>query len=151
MDQYTEAPRSVLHCFGTDEKEHSETVEGVMSNLILGAIVSTRQALEGKIDSFSIELNFVRVDVCKVINKTREIEAKVVIQSPDTKELQATVRALIDKTKQLDDHLEDSEDGAGGCNLCFIIFSKGQEGSSLEAFLESWLQSIVDSSNLSAS
>ncbi|KAJ1124363.1 hypothetical protein NDU88_002824 [Pleurodeles waltl] len=99
--------------------------------------------IQTKIVSMTIDVNLLRTDLRKVVERSMEAEAKVTGLGKEVSMLQTAVAALKTHSTCLEAHMEDTERRARRSNLRFVGLPVGVEGRAPEAFLEDWIRTTL--------
>ncbi|KAJ1129933.1 hypothetical protein NDU88_008293 [Pleurodeles waltl] len=116
-----------------EERSNQEPASQSLANSeILAAIWGTREALESKMDLIVINVNKVRLDLCKVPEGVSGTEKSISTLQQEVKTLQTTVADLRSKTAHMEERLENAEGCSRHNNISLIGFPEQGGGPSVE-------------------
>ncbi|KAJ1122584.1 hypothetical protein NDU88_001070 [Pleurodeles waltl] len=115
------------------------TVEDLSLSDLLNAIEGSRSDMVAKIDSVAIEVNLLRTNIRKVVERVTTTEGHVENLQPEVAGVRDTVSSLQKLTFRLEEHIEDAKGRSQRNNLCFMAFPENAKGQSAELFLEEWI------------
>ncbi|KAJ1207737.1 hypothetical protein NDU88_003127 [Pleurodeles waltl] len=147
MDQFT-APSASGGLQSAEGEAQRGTIKPSGAQTLV-AIEASGLVLQAKIEAIALDANLLRTDLCKVAERSLETESQVTEMQEDVSHLKATVMALETHSSKMEAWLEDAEGRSYRCNLRFLGFPEGAEGSKPEVFLDKWIVKALLSANLS--
>ena len=89
-----------------------------------------------KIDAVAIDVNLLRMDLRKAVDRVTEAEGSVLELKQEVKDLKETVSKLSKMSDLLENRAEDAEGRSRSNFLCFVEFPERVAGQSAKLFLE---------------
>ncbi|KAJ1146641.1 hypothetical protein NDU88_012905 [Pleurodeles waltl] len=149
MEQYSTPvaqPQQLAGLEGSGDAAGAPLSAGELSRAELPvAIQDSQVALEGKIETVAVEVNLLRVDLSKVLEKGKVAEGSIV-------ELQSEKGTLWTQMAQATStvgRLEDAEGRSRWNNVRLLGFPEHAEGSAVESFVENWIKDVLQLAGLS--
>ena len=150
IDQFA-APNAATRSESNQLKDGGDLGEpqGPTGAQILEAIEKLSAKMQTKIGEVTQEVNLLRNDLKKVSERTISTEQDVTRLKEEVASLKTTISDLVDRTTRQETRAEDAEGRARRCNLRFVGFPEGTEGTRPEIFLETWIKEKLPTAVLS--
>ncbi|KAJ1155154.1 hypothetical protein NDU88_007889 [Pleurodeles waltl] len=103
---------------------------------LLAAIMGSREALEGKIESVAIEVNLFRADLWKVSGRVQITEGSISELREEVTTLRQQMAEVTSRAETLEARVENAEGRSRRNNVRFIRFPEQAEGYAMEAVEE---------------
>ncbi|KAJ1209239.1 hypothetical protein NDU88_004617 [Pleurodeles waltl] len=116
---------------------------------VLAAIEDSRVALEGKIETVAVEVNLLKADLRKVLDKVKVAGGSIAEIQSEVGTLQSQVAQATSTVGQLEARLEDAEARSCWNNVRLLGFQERAEGLTVESFVESWIKDVLQPVGLS--
>ncbi|KAJ1179473.1 hypothetical protein NDU88_004707 [Pleurodeles waltl] len=108
-----------------------------------------RVALEGKIETVAVEVNFLLADLMKVSKKVKVPEGSIVELQTEVGSLRKQMVQVDSTVERLEARLKDAEGGSRQNNIRLLGFPERAEGARMEGFVESWVKDVLQPVGLS--
>ncbi|KAJ1192676.1 hypothetical protein NDU88_001982 [Pleurodeles waltl] len=116
---------------------------------LLAAVRGTRVAVEGKIEIVAVEVNLLRADLCKVLEKVKVAEGSIWDLQTEVDTFHKQIAQVTSTIGTLGAQLEDSEGRSWRNKVHLLGFSERVEGSTVETFFEQWMRDVLQPEVLS--
>ena len=132
-----------------DSQEHSQgdvqLPESLQLHLdkVLAAIKASREVLEQKIQSVVIDVNMLRADQSKLVDRVKETESSISELKPVVLNNDSLTKVLANSVDQLEKRMDDLKGRSRRSNIRVIGLPEGVEGSNMSKYLEIWLKTEV--------
>ncbi|KAJ1081843.1 hypothetical protein NDU88_002016 [Pleurodeles waltl] len=116
---------------------------------LLVAIQGSRVALEGKIETVTVEVNLLRADLRKVSDKVKVVEGSIAELQSEVGTLRKQVAQATSTVGRLEARLVDVEGRSRRNNVRLLGFQEHTEGSAMVSFVENWIKDVLQPTGLS--
>ncbi|KAJ1193022.1 hypothetical protein NDU88_002328 [Pleurodeles waltl] len=132
-----------------EDQDASASVEEPPHAELHAAIQGSRSALEGKIESMALEVNLLRTDRRKVLDKVKLAEDSIVeLQMKGSTPCKQLAHVNL-KSETLEARLKDAEGRSHQNSVCLLAFLQRVGGNSAEVFVQRWIRNMLKSAGFS--
>ncbi|KAJ1123046.1 hypothetical protein NDU88_001519 [Pleurodeles waltl] len=112
-------------------------------DIILQEIKDSRQAIENRLGSITVELNILKDDQTKLSDRLKQTESTLAEILPTHNKNKTAIERLQQQVEVLQEKTEDVEGCSRRNNVRIITLPEGKEGKDPTRYIEIWLQSIA--------
>ncbi|KAJ1169263.1 hypothetical protein NDU88_001169 [Pleurodeles waltl] len=112
-------------------------------DIILQEIKDSRQAIENRLSSITIELNILKNDQANLSERIKHTESDITEILPTHNTYKTTIAKLQQQVEVLQERVEDAEGRSRHNNIRILGLPEGTEGRDPTHYVETWLQSLA--------